>query len=384
MAKGSSGPEEDAEDLYEDAPCGYLSYLASDGTITRANRTLTRWTGFSNEALVGVMRFRDLLSAPARIVHEARHAVLLRTRGATEPMALEMVCSDGERLPVLVNSAIKADLAGGPDLVRVTVFDATAYRRYERHLVDARQRAEQAEGEAQRARAAAEAANHGKSRFLAAMNHEFRTPINVITGFSDLLLDKVLGEVGVEQSEYLGQIRTSAWHLLELLEDATRYARLDEIERNLARRSIGLGELMEAGLRLSRRTLDVAGVSIELHKAGEDPRISADPVSVAEAVGCLLREFARRASRGSTVQVITCSTPNGGAIRLVCRTLMLSSEALRGLSAPPDMPEINNRGLEGSGLGVAVAERVARLHSGSLRIGRSQEGGLEMTMQMGR
>lgn len=61
---------------------------------------------------------------------------------------------------------------------------------------------------------------------------------------------------------------------------------------------------------------------------------------------------------------------------------MLGNEALDGLSAPLDTPEINNRGLDGSGLGVAVAERIARLHGGSLRIGRSQEGRLEMTMHM--
>jgi hypothetical protein len=129
--------------------------------------------------------------------------------------------------------------------------------------------------------------------------------------------------------------------------------------------------------------VDAAGVDIELG-TGEDPQVSADPTSVAEAIGCLLREFAWRASRGSTVPVINCGMPTGGAFRLVCRNLMLGNEALDGLSAPLDTPEINNRGRNGSGLGVAVAvaERIARLHGGSLRIGRSQEGRLEMTMQM--
>ncbi|HEX2161140.1 MAG TPA: PAS domain-containing protein, partial [Thermoleophilaceae bacterium] len=93
-------PQPSAEELYEDAPCGYLLALP-DGTVIRANRTLLEWTGHSHEEIVG-RRFADLLSAGGRIYHETHYAPLLAMQGAVREIALEMVRADGTRMPVLV------------------------------------------------------------------------------------------------------------------------------------------------------------------------------------------------------------------------------------------------------------------------------------------
>jgi sigma-B regulation protein RsbU (phosphoserine phosphatase) len=86
--------EESAEELYEDAPCGYVSYLPSQGTIVRMNRTLARWLGHDACDWVGTKRFQALLSAPARLAHETRHLPMLRMRGAVSGLALEMLRAD--------------------------------------------------------------------------------------------------------------------------------------------------------------------------------------------------------------------------------------------------------------------------------------------------
>lgn len=131
--------EETAEDLYEHAPCGYLSTLP-DGTIVKVNRTFTSWTGYRREDLVGRLRFQDLLPPGGRIYHETHYAPLLAMQGTVREIALEVVCADGRRLPVLVNSDLKQDAAGSFSLVRTTVFDASDRREYERELVRARDR----------------------------------------------------------------------------------------------------------------------------------------------------------------------------------------------------------------------------------------------------
>ena len=130
-------PDDSAEDLFEHAPCGYLSTLP-DGTIVRVNRTFEAWTGLRREDLVGVKRFQDLLSPGGRIYHETHYAPLLRMQGTVREIAVEIVRADGTRLAALINSVQHNDEQGTPRGIRTTVFDATDRRRYEDELLRAR------------------------------------------------------------------------------------------------------------------------------------------------------------------------------------------------------------------------------------------------------
>ncbi|MBW3652083.1 MAG: PAS domain-containing protein [Actinobacteria bacterium] len=131
-------PGEQDDELYEDAPCGYIS-AAPGGELVKVNRTLLAWTGYTRDELLG-RRFQDLLTPGGRIYHETHYAPLLRMQGAVREIALELVCADGRPLPVLVNSVLRTDDDGRPLLVRTTVFDATHRRQYERELLLARER----------------------------------------------------------------------------------------------------------------------------------------------------------------------------------------------------------------------------------------------------
>lgn len=131
--------EESALDLYEHAPCGYLS-TDPDWLILRVNQTFLDWTGYRDEELVGVKRFPDLLTVGGRIYHETHCAPLLRMQDAIREIAGDVVCADGRRLPTLFNSVLKRAAGGDPLLIRTTVFDASDRRRYEQELLGARDR----------------------------------------------------------------------------------------------------------------------------------------------------------------------------------------------------------------------------------------------------
>jgi serine/threonine-protein kinase RsbW len=155
---GPGGDErglESAADLYENAPCGYLSTLP-EGTIVRVNRTFLDWTGFRREDLVGRRRFQDLLSVGGRIYHETHFAPLLRMQGQVREIAAEIACPDGRRLPVLINSSIRFAADGTPQSVRTTVFDATDRRRYEQELLRVQNQATTSERRVRLLRTAAE------------------------------------------------------------------------------------------------------------------------------------------------------------------------------------------------------------------------------------
>ena len=134
--------EESADDLYEHAPCGYLT-TDEGGSIVRVNQTFLGWTGYRREDVLGVRRIQDLLAPGDRIYYETHYAPLLTMQGSVREVAVEILRADGSRLPVLLNSVVKRRGGGAPSLIRTMVADATDRRRYERELLRARRDAEE-------------------------------------------------------------------------------------------------------------------------------------------------------------------------------------------------------------------------------------------------
>ncbi|MFJ9059673.1 PP2C family protein-serine/threonine phosphatase [Streptomyces sp. NPDC102409] len=147
--------EDSAEELYDSAPCGYLSTLM-DGTVAKINTTLLTWLGRSRDEVVGRMRFTDLLTVGGRIYHDTHLAPLLSMQGSVSGVTLDLRNADGGRLPVLISSLTKTDSDGRPLLIRTTVSDASDRRSYERELLRERQVAEEARRQAEEARRQAE------------------------------------------------------------------------------------------------------------------------------------------------------------------------------------------------------------------------------------
>ncbi|MEN3366032.1 MAG: hypothetical protein V7606_3306 [Burkholderiales bacterium] len=141
--------EEDVDDLYENAPCGYISALP-DGTIVKANTTFLNWTGYRLDEIVDRKRFQDLLPVPGRIFHDTHYTPLLHMQGYTKELAFEVICEGGRRIPVLLNSTLKRDDNGNPLLIRTTLLDARGRRAYEQELLAARRKAEEAEAAVRR------------------------------------------------------------------------------------------------------------------------------------------------------------------------------------------------------------------------------------------
>ncbi len=134
-------PEESLEELYENAPCGYLTTLPN-GTIRKVNQTLLSWTGYSRSELLAGKRFQELLTVPGRIYHDTHYGPLLQMQGFVNEVAFNLHCPNRDALPVLVNAIQVSNAEGKPLLNRVTIVDATARRKYEQELLHARRKAD--------------------------------------------------------------------------------------------------------------------------------------------------------------------------------------------------------------------------------------------------
>ena len=101
-------PDESADELYDTAPCGYLSTTPS-GTIVKVNRTFLQMTGYTRQEVVGRRTFAELLTVGSRMYHETHYAPMLQMQGHAREIALEVTCSDGRRLPILVSAQLVRD-----------------------------------------------------------------------------------------------------------------------------------------------------------------------------------------------------------------------------------------------------------------------------------
>ena len=150
---GSAGSAAlDLEQLYQQAPCGYL-VLADDHTVTAVNDTFLHWTGHLREDLVGA-RFDRLLPVGDRILWATHCLPQLAGAGAVGEIVIDVLGTGGVRRAALLTAARTPATATTPASTRVIVFSAHERRRYEQELVTALHRAEQSE--AQRASAEAD------------------------------------------------------------------------------------------------------------------------------------------------------------------------------------------------------------------------------------
>lgn len=133
--------DERAEDLYEQAPCGYLS-LAGDGTILKVNETLLTWLDYERSEIVGALRFPELLSMGGRIYYETHFAPLLNMQGFVNEVAFDLQTKQGRQIPVMTSTIQRRDPRNTATVNRMTVFNMTERRRYERELLIERRKAE--------------------------------------------------------------------------------------------------------------------------------------------------------------------------------------------------------------------------------------------------
>ena len=146
-----------------------------------------------------------------------------------------------------------------------------------------------------------EAASRHKSDFLANMSHELRTPLNAIIGFSEVLVEKMFGDVNDKQLEYLQDIHSSGQHLLTLINDVLDLSKIEagRMELNLA--SFDLGDLLESASMLVRERAARHGLTLSLDVAEGVGDWVADPRKVKQVLINLLSNAVKFTPAGGKV-----------------------------------------------------------------------------------
>ena len=167
-------PDIDYAALFHDAPSGYL-VTRTNGTIVEANATLLAWLGRRRHEVIGTSLL-DLLPVGDRIVYTTHALSQLGLMGAFAELAVDLRAADGDRLPALLSGTRSGGTGDVPALDRIIVFNAHERRLYERELVAALRKAEEAEA----ARAMAEASSRRKETMLESVLNTVEVGVTVL------------------------------------------------------------------------------------------------------------------------------------------------------------------------------------------------------------
>jgi sigma-B regulation protein RsbU (phosphoserine phosphatase) len=349
-------PVEDLEDLYENAPCGYLS-LRPNGTIAKSNATLSAWIGFTPQQLAG-KRFLDLLNIAGRIFYETHFAPLLRMQGSFNEVALDLVTSSGRRFPVLANALVRRDMEGRLLFIRVTLFNAAERRQYERGLVAAKEAAQSILTEERKVAKLRE-------EFIAVLGHDLRNPLASILGVVEMLLRKPQTE---QTRTYLELLVGSAHRMSSLIDNVLDFAR--------GRLGTGIGLNIESHVQLDEILMQVVQelrastgreIDVELSLSRS---VRCDPVRLGQLVSNLLGNALTHGASDKPIQVGAHSKDGELEVSVTNSGKPIPAAAMERLFEPFFRGEVR-RSQQGLGLGLFIASEIAKAHNGTLTVDSS-------------
>jgi sigma-B regulation protein RsbU (phosphoserine phosphatase) len=366
-------PIEDLQDLYENAPCGYLS-IQTDGRIFKVNTTFSTWIGFPSEQLL-CKRLHDLLNVAGRIFYETHFVPLLRMQGFFNEVALDLITREGKRLPALVNAAERRDTEGRHLFTRLTIFNATDRRRYERELLEARAAAETANKKLQEANAVIEASLLDeretaalREQFIAVLGHDLRNPLAAIAGAIELLTT-------TPSDERIIRITNMAQRSIDRMSGL-----IDDI-LDFARGRLGGGLALSFDTEISLQAV-LEQVIAETQASWPDRQIETQ-YRIADTIKCDTSRIAQLFSNllanamthgAADTPVRVRASISGGMFQLAVANAgePIPPAALERLFQPFFRGAVRP-GQGGLGLGLYIASEIARAHGGVIEVISSRE-----------
>ena len=246
-------------------------------------------------------------------------------------------------------------------------------RELEQRVEDRTQELQRALAELSQKGSQLEVASRHKSEFLANMSHELRTPLNAIMGFSQVLQQRLFGEINAKQEEYLDDILASGNHLLDLINDVLDLSKVEAGQLELEVATFSLREALERGVVMVRERATKNGVTLSLELAADVGLVDGDERRVRQVVFNLLSNAVKFTPRGGSV-VVASAREDGEVLVSVADTGPgIAADDQERIFEEFQQTDVGVQQREGTGLGLALSKRLIELHRGRIWV-ESQSG----------
>jgi signal transduction histidine kinase len=229
----------------------------------------------------------------------------------------------------------------------------------------------------------AQAASQAKSQFLATMSHELRTPLTAIIGYDELLLNELWGPLTDRQRQQLERIRVSAWHLVTIIDQILTFSRAEAGREQAAREPVELTQLVRDTMTMLEPQAAAKDLHLELHLPREPVWAQTDAGKLRQILLNLAGNAVKFTERGSvevtlvpgdTVEVQIRDTGGGVA----------PADVERIFEPFTQVDQSNTRAQGGTGLGLTVSRRLARLLGGDIHLDSELGRGSTFTLALPR
>ncbi len=321
-----------------------------DGNFIYLNEMICRSRGYSREELMG-MNLRDLVTGEnAELIKERIRKLVEEGKIVFES---EHVCKNGAIIPVEVHARIIE--SEGRKLILSVMRDLTE-----------RKRIEQMKYENERL----VYANRAKSEFLANMSHELRTPLNSIIGFSELMINKVPGDLNEKQVHFLHNIKGSGKHLLGIIDDILDISKVEAGKIELVFERISLPEAIDETLEIIRENAAKSNISIKKECDESLEFIEADRKRFIQVLlNLLINAIKFSKKEGGTITILAKKAGDMAQLSVADTGIGIRKEDMKKLFKEFEQLESGiSRKYGGAGLGLAISKKLIELHGGKITV----------------
>jgi PAS domain S-box-containing protein len=361
--------------------CMGIALINMKAQIVDTNRALCDILGYSREEFYGkrftnfvctqkgdleiykqlVSQIRTDLGKTSKV--EVKEQVVDRHRIEMQRRCLHL---DGRLVWTHISVCVIPDSNGQPEFFLAMIEDIT-----ERKQTELKLRASQE---------AAEAASRAKSEFLATMSHELRTPLNAIMGLSQLLQQEIVGSLNEKQKEYINCIYTSGEQLLAVINDILDLSKVEAGKEELLLLPLPVSEICNYAISTVRDAALEKGLHLIYEIDTEADTCIADERRIKQMLLNLLTNAVKFTPAGK-VSLVVKKVPQGMKFIVSDTGIGIDSSQFHFLFEPfKQLDSKLNRQYEGTGLGLALTRKLARLHGGDVTVASTLGEGSQFTL----
>jgi len=231
------------------------------------------------------------------------------------------------------------------------------------------------------ARVDAELASKSKSEFIANMSHELRTPLNAIIGFSDMLATRTVSD-GERVVQYAGYIQQAAEHLLALINSILDVSKIQAGKLGVDLEPVDLATVLQPCILLTEAKAKEKNIAIEQSISSTTPLLSADPLRLKQILINILGNAVKFTPEWGRVR-IEAGLRDAGFVQITITDTghgMTDAEMATAMRPFGQVDAGFNKRHEGTGLGLPIAQALAQLHGGDLKLSSTKGAGTRVSI----
>ncbi|MBF2064178.1 MAG: response regulator [Calothrix sp. C42_A2020_038] len=338
--------------IFERSSIG-IALIDTKGGIIDVNPALSQILGYEREELCSKKLIDLICEDQITIEIKLKYKLVTKTQERFE-LERQFLHKDGQLIWAHISVSLVTDTTKEPTFFLAMIEDITERKQTELKLKETKE--------------AAEAASRAKSAFLATMSHELRTPLNAIMGLSQLLQQEVVGSLNEKQHEYVNCIYTSGEHLLALINDILDLSKIEAGREELSLISLSTLDIVRNVISTVQESARAKNLQLTHSIDDNVETLIADERRLKQMLLNLLTNAIKFTQVG-TVSLEVKQVEQGIAFIVTDTGIGIETSNFKSLFEPfRQLDNRLNRQYEGTGLGLALTLKLARLHGGDLTV----------------